>query len=132
MPQSVPLVPVGPSPSADLATYLAIGSQATQVGAPPDMSTRGQKGPAGLQEMSGGAAGLRSEPSLPFTAEVFDQLLFSPQPAEGQTGTELLAADGARLFSGPFSRLAGAGHMRLGHWVNAPGPATLFARFHKA
>lgn len=71
-------------------------------------TTRGQEGPAGCHH---GVRWSRSAGSLTgrgaallFTTLAFDQLLFSLQPAGGQTGAELPAGSGEGMLpSYPFS-----------------------------
>lgn len=55
-------------------------------------------------------------PALLFTTLAFDLLLFSPQPAEGQTVAELPAGGGgARLPSDPFFVPQRQARLRPGH-----------------
>lgn len=70
----------------------------------PPVSTRGQAGLAGCLDVSDGAdlqvagPGERGPPLL-FTTVAFDQLLFSPWPAEGQTGAEIPLGQASLLLA---------------------------------
>lgn len=61
-----------------------------------------------------------------FTTLAFDQLLFSLQPAGGQTGAELPAGSGEGMLpSYPFSVPQKQARLSPGDWVHTPSPVCL-------
>lgn len=79
-------------------------SRPARTGAPPNGPTRGQEGPAPgrdygrWSQCTGSLPGERRPPAPAVYHTAFDQLLFFPQPAVGQSGAELPAAGRPVLF----------------------------------
>lgn len=94
------------------------------------MTTRGQEGPAcchrGVRWSQSAGSLLGRGAALLFTTLAFDQLLFSQQPAGGQTGAQLPAGSGEGMLpSYPFSVPQRQARLSPGDWVHIPSPACL-------